>query len=290
MKLSRNDLCHCGSGNKYKKCCLPSDEQQKIVTRKIRKPQQVVTKDTSVANDAIIATHTGEFVLPVRLCYRVYDKQTLHNKIFRNMKCMSFDADNDRWTWLFEHEAKNLSFKYKYNDIPKNLRPIVIGSFFTDNDDEMHLDVRSHERAEHAIVFFDKYIDRSVAEVTHAIVLNRLITETEIELSKDFDNYFKNVEIVDKAKEFEELMENAKKQYKDKNGLRDYMINLMEIDSTRIIDDVEKIRLNYYEDGINPFRFSLKIKRIVAINKFNGEEVTEGDIYKIIANTFGEAS
>ena len=25
MKLGRNDPCHCGSGNKYKKCCLPKD-------------------------------------------------------------------------------------------------------------------------------------------------------------------------------------------------------------------------------------------------------------------------
>ncbi|MFN0122066.1 MAG: YecA family protein, partial [Blastocatellia bacterium] len=27
MKTGRNDLCHCGSGKKYKKCCLAKDEQ-----------------------------------------------------------------------------------------------------------------------------------------------------------------------------------------------------------------------------------------------------------------------
>ncbi len=27
-KLGRNDPCHCGSGKKYKKCCLPADEQE----------------------------------------------------------------------------------------------------------------------------------------------------------------------------------------------------------------------------------------------------------------------
>ena len=26
IKLGRNDPCHCGSGNKYKKCHLPTDE------------------------------------------------------------------------------------------------------------------------------------------------------------------------------------------------------------------------------------------------------------------------
>ncbi len=25
MKLKRNDPCHCASGNKYKKCCLPKE-------------------------------------------------------------------------------------------------------------------------------------------------------------------------------------------------------------------------------------------------------------------------
>jgi tetratricopeptide (TPR) repeat protein len=30
QKLGRNDLCHCGSGNKYKKCCLSKDEAANI--------------------------------------------------------------------------------------------------------------------------------------------------------------------------------------------------------------------------------------------------------------------
>ena len=29
MKLGRNDLCHCGSGQKYKKCHLAADEAAK---------------------------------------------------------------------------------------------------------------------------------------------------------------------------------------------------------------------------------------------------------------------
>jgi hypothetical protein len=30
MKLGRNDPCHCGSGEKYKKCCLPKDEALRL--------------------------------------------------------------------------------------------------------------------------------------------------------------------------------------------------------------------------------------------------------------------
>ena len=29
MKPGRNDACHCGSGNKYKKCCLAKDDAAK---------------------------------------------------------------------------------------------------------------------------------------------------------------------------------------------------------------------------------------------------------------------
>ncbi len=29
-KLERNDPCHCGSGKKYKKCCLEADEETSL--------------------------------------------------------------------------------------------------------------------------------------------------------------------------------------------------------------------------------------------------------------------
>jgi hypothetical protein len=33
MKLGRNDPCHCGSGKKYKACCLAKDEQKQREVR-----------------------------------------------------------------------------------------------------------------------------------------------------------------------------------------------------------------------------------------------------------------
>ena len=97
MKLNRNDICHCGSGKKYKKCCLPNDEQQ-IVSQNIGKSSQTLSKQGAIENIAIMATLTGEYTQPVRLCYKVYDKQAIHSKIFKNLKCMSYDSPNNRWT------------------------------------------------------------------------------------------------------------------------------------------------------------------------------------------------
>jgi len=34
---SRNDPCSCGSGKKYKKCCLPSDEEAWSAVARLRK-------------------------------------------------------------------------------------------------------------------------------------------------------------------------------------------------------------------------------------------------------------
>lgn len=35
-KLGRNDMCHCGSGKKYKKCCTEKDQTQAVETTKIK--------------------------------------------------------------------------------------------------------------------------------------------------------------------------------------------------------------------------------------------------------------
>lgn len=277
IKLNRNDLCHCGSGKKYKKCCLFTDEQQKLASQPIKKPKQISPKQSAVNNDAIVATLTGEYAQPVRLCYQVYDKQALHSQIFRNIKCMSYDSTQHRWVWLFDHEAKTLSFEKKYGDIPKHLHPIVIGSFFSNNDNEMYFDVRSHERAEQAIVFFDRYIPREIAKVTDALVLNRLITQHESEWLNDFDHFFNKVTIVDKAKEFDDIARSN-----DKTEILNCLLTAFDNSAAEVIPDVERIRINYYEDGIDSFRVTLKMKSIVAISKFNGKEMTQKDVLNIM--------
>jgi len=38
MKIGRNDPCHCGSGQKYKKCHLPTDEAAERAARAAAAP------------------------------------------------------------------------------------------------------------------------------------------------------------------------------------------------------------------------------------------------------------
>ena len=283
MKLNRNDPCHCGSGKKYKKCCLPNEDQQSKEIKSVSKPKQTLStlpNKSTKNNDGIVATMTGEYMQPVRLNYNVYDKQAIHSKIFKSMQCMSYDSSKNRWVWLFDYEAKNLKFDNTYKDIPKHLHPIVIGSFFSENDNEMYLDVKSHERALNAITFFDKYIPRDVAQLEDAIVLNRLIKQNEFELANDLDNFFKDILIEDKAKEFDDIMANSNSE-SDSDRLN-LLTSIFE-GFTDEIHDVERLRINYYEDGIDSFRMALKIKRIVAMSKFNGKEMTHFDIINMMS-------
>src|SRR2546423_985520 len=126
-----------------------------------------------MAEKQLMATVTGEPFQPVRLHYRLLDHKGLL-RAFRKLRCIDYDPSGKRWVWLYEHEAKGLRFKRSYPQLPRHLKPIVIGSFFLRTDDELLLDLRSCERAVQAIPFFDRHIPRSVIEVIEAEIANKL--------------------------------------------------------------------------------------------------------------------
>lgn len=112
----------------------------------------IVNGDVSNADEKLVVTVTGEYVQPVRLYYRLKDKRAV-KKVFSKLKCMDYDAGRDRYVWLYQKEAKKLTFKYPYSAVPAEQRPVVIGSFFSESVDEMYLEIRSIERALEGIVF-----------------------------------------------------------------------------------------------------------------------------------------
>ena len=125
----------------------------------------------------LLMTMTGEIHQPVRLYYQVVDQAAVC-KVFAKLRCLDEDQDNHRWVWLYHGEAKKLKFHTSYSAIPRKMRPIVLGAFRFTSAEEMSLDVRSCERATKAVVFFDRYLARSIARVTHAAIVNRLFPAT----------------------------------------------------------------------------------------------------------------
>lgn len=36
LSIERNDLCYCGSGKKYKNCCMKKDQEIKIIRNRLQ--------------------------------------------------------------------------------------------------------------------------------------------------------------------------------------------------------------------------------------------------------------
>ena len=52
-KIGRNDPCPCGSGKKYKKCCLPLDEESKIIRLKQESAPNEISDDRTISEDDV---------------------------------------------------------------------------------------------------------------------------------------------------------------------------------------------------------------------------------------------
>ena len=52
MKLGRNDPCHCGSGQKYKKCHLPADETARSAEFAVQAADRKAIADREAAEAA----------------------------------------------------------------------------------------------------------------------------------------------------------------------------------------------------------------------------------------------
>lgn len=56
MQVGRNDPCHCGSGLKYKKCCLPKEETRRLI--RVNQLSQTELKDFhDLTNDTGKVSH-----------------------------------------------------------------------------------------------------------------------------------------------------------------------------------------------------------------------------------------
>lgn len=108
------------------------------------------TKDSETP---LLVTITGEAFQPVRLYYSVPSESAV-TRIFAELRCMAEDRQGSRWAWLYQAEAKGLTFGRPYKKIPTKAHPIVIGVFQFPRAGEMVLSVRSVDRAIAAARFF----------------------------------------------------------------------------------------------------------------------------------------
>ncbi len=210
---------------------------------------------------AVVHTMTDEVFQPVRLYYTVHNK-TAVQVCFKKLRCMDYDPFKDRWTWLYDGEAKKLGFKFPYSDIPVERRPIILGSFYSRVDAQMYLDVPSIERAVAAAEFFDKNLKRMAASIKYCAVLNRITTGADEHPGYCFDKLFGDVRTDDIDQKLEASIE--KMTARIKSGRYSDALN------DRKFELIEAFPVHFYEEGIDHLRMCLMMRQAVAIMRWKG--------------------
>lgn len=219
---------------------------------------QLVTSAISNEGKKLLATITGELVQPVRVYYRIQDKESI-KRVFSKLKCIDFDSGRDRYVWLYRKEAKKLTFKKSYSSILSKYKPIVIGSFFAKQYNEMYLEARSIERAIEGIVFFDKYIKTYMAKVEDISIINKLFSPEENTM--DFGDFFDKEVIIDSEEKLNKLKINI-----NQGNTLDDILNETE---NELLPEVERFPSHFYEDEIIPLKFSLQSRQHVAMQHWS---------------------
>ena len=221
-------------------------------------------------NRILLKTMTQETYMLARIHYDLFDKEKIQ-LIFSKLRCMAYDIEG-RWVWLYEDEAKKLKFEGSYYEIPKERRPIVLGSFYSKKDDETYLNVNSFDRAKKAVVFFDKYIPRTVAMVTDIEVVNKIFGYSDGNLPKHEDYFDKEpIKIKDTEKTMNEL-ENIASSIENPSERLEIALTHMENSAKEHLPEVERFPIHFYEDGIMGLDGSLKMRETIALQHWSGNK------------------
>jgi hypothetical protein len=145
----------------------------------------------------LLVTLTGEPFQPVRLYYTLPSKPAA-TRIFSELRCMDEDRQGARWVWLYQAEAKGLTFGLPYEEIPTEAHPIVIGVFRFPKTGGMVLSVRSFERAIAAARFFGPRLGPRVV-LRRGRLINRWFPASDVQRGlADLDGCLdRNVTVID---------------------------------------------------------------------------------------------
>jgi len=231
-----------------------------------------------MADQSLLATTTGEPFQPVRLYYKVLNRPGLL-RAFETLRCLKDDSPRKRWVWLYADEAKTLRFQRSYAQLPKELHPIVIGSFYLRTQDTLLLDLRSCERAILAIPFFDEQLPRKLVEVGSAEVVNRLFPASKENMALTPEALFdRQAATGDDPKAL--LQRLAEKTAAGRNPAERIEIALAELASRskKLLPEIERIPVHFAEDGISGFKLALQVRQMVALEHWLGHpQYTLGD-------------
>ena len=211
-------------------------------------------------------TSTGEVFQPIRIHYEMAEVEELET-YFSGLRCMSYDARQRRWVWLYTEEARKLRLKNQ----PGEENPVVLGEFIFQENNEVFLNLRSLERATEAIVFFDRHIQRKVLRLTNITIINKVFSLEEAISTTRLGQFFERSEVTERDPEAitRRLLETRSGSNNEIQRL-EALKRLTDELASEPDPEIEKFPANYYRDGINAVRLSLTSRQIVAIEHWKG--------------------
>ncbi len=245
--------------------------QKALQSRRRQQPpstRRPVTQIPPEHADQLAMTTTGEIMQPIRLHYEVLDGDQLR-ATFARLRCLEDDIPRKRWVWLYTDEARGLSFKDK-----RAADNTVLGEFVFKGSDEGVLNLRSIQRATHAIAFFDKHIPRTVARVTAVTVSNRFLRLADASVLTSLDHYFARADVV--VTDPESLLQTLKDMA---SGIPDdrerivALVHYMEDKAKQPVPAMERFPLDYAdydEGGIRAVEAFLAPHTVIAMQHWQG--------------------
>jgi hypothetical protein len=252
-------------------------------------------RKTSTPERSVVHTTTGEIFQPVRLHYKLFDKEKLL-RIFDELDCVGFDPLKRHWMWVYCGEARTLKFKRSYEDIPEDWREVALGTFYIRQSsdsiktgEELLLDLRSFERTTAAVEFFDNLIPRTVAKLAFLDVVNRIFTGRESP-PDDFDFFFEREEVRE-TNPFAmiDAVDALNNRAPDFEARRLALMAELEAKMNQPRPEVERVAADYYEDGIETFRTSLMLRQTQSLIEWNeNRKLSFRDFYTRIMKREGK--
>ena len=219
-----------------------------------------------MADRLLLATTTGELFQPARLHYSVRDRRRLE-ACLRELRCMDFDEERNRWVWLYDDEARSFKFKQSWKSVSK-CGAVVLGSFYIRETGAVELYVRSVERALMAVAFFDEHVPRTAARLTDMDVANRLFSVDGLHV--EFEALFAAAEgdLRRQAIEIEHLLANPMQ-----------MMTEFLLKKRKQLPELERLPTHFYEDGIQSLTTTLSLRQSLAMEHWRGNhDVTLFDL------------
>lgn len=163
----------------------------------------------------------------------------------------------------------------------------MIGSFFPRPNDEYLLDLRSCERAILAIPFFDENLPRRLVKIEHAEIANRLFpaTEANLRLSPDalFDSW---ISAESNQKPIAQQLVEKFDHVQDPEERRGLALADLRSRANEPLPEIERISVHFAEDGIDGFKLVLRLRQIVAMQRWLGlPEYTLDDALRSVSPT-----